>query len=151
MVQPRVLLASFAGLRAAEIAALDACDIDHRRRALRVLGKGGKERMVPMHPDLAAALEPCRRGPVIPSRATGGSVRPGTISAIVAVHLRSRGIDRTCHSLRHWFGTETHQQCHDLRVVQELMGHSSIATTEVYVAWSMPVAESAVDGLSLPA
>ncbi|MDA2812606.1 tyrosine recombinase XerC [Nocardiopsis sp. RSe5-2] len=133
------------GLRVAELCGLDLDDIDRERRTLRVLGKGGKERAVPIgEPALDAvdawlqAGRPALVGPhsgrALFLGARGG--RLGTRSARRDVHelLRAAGdgSDAGPHALRHSAATHLLNGGADLRSVQEYLGHASLDSTQVY-------------------
>ncbi len=121
-----------AGLRSHEAVALDLADVDFERESLHVHGKGGKDRVVPLGEEaahwLARYLHDAR-----PHLATG---------AENAVFLSARGrrldtstLRRICpnpHRLRHAFATHLLEGGADLRVIQELLGHSSLSTTQIY-------------------
>ena len=123
-----LLLGAYAGLRRAEIAGVHA---DHVTDiGLIVLGKGGKHRVVPIHPLLVTELI-ALDGWAFPS-----PVRPGQHVSPDYVEDRMQAAlpkPWTCHSLRHRFATASYRACKDIRVVQHLLGHSSVATTQVYV------------------
>lgn len=124
-----LLLAAYAGMRAAEIACLHTRDIVGS--TIRVSGKGGKERVVPMHPDIEAFLSWFDDGPFFPSdKQISGHVRPDSIGRRVRWLLNSPGWG--CHTLRHRFATEVYQRHPDLLALRDLLGHSSVATTEIY-------------------
>jgi site-specific recombinase XerD len=120
------------GLRSAEIVGLDLADVDFEREAVHVHGKGGKERVVPLGEEaahhLARYLQEAR-----PALAGG---------AEDALFLSARGrrldtstvrrIVRHPHRLRHAFATHLLEGGADLRTIQELLGHSSLSTTQVY-------------------
>ena len=129
-------LAGWGGLRAGEIARLAWPDVDVRRRTMRLLGKGRKERMMYVADDLLDVLDELRdrRGPVIRRRdGSEGHVAPWRISHLANHHLHSIGITESLHSLRHRFGTRLLEESGgDLRLVQDAMGHSSPATTAGY-------------------
>ncbi len=130
-----------AGLRVAELCALDRSGLDLRSCIVTVVGKGNKERQVPIHDTAAEALELwLRRGWTELAKAQ---------SPIEAVFLNQAGnrlgprdvrriLDRRSpvpthpHALRHSFATHLLDGGADLRVVQELLGHSSLQTTQVY-------------------
>jgi site-specific recombinase XerD len=144
------------GLRVSELCCLDDRDLDMRGRTLKVWGKGGRERRVPMHDGCVAALELwlehgrevlARTGTRGTSKQAGEDRRP--IAAKDAVFLNRvaarlgprdvrRILDRRSpvpthpHALRHSFATHLLDGGADLRVVQELLGHASLQTTQVY-------------------
>lgn len=145
----KLVLGAYAGLRCMEMANLNVDCILMHDAALRVMGKGRCERIVPMHSvveDALLALGVPRRGAVL----TNGSRRlhPREISTRINVFLHGLGIDATAHMLRHRFGTQTYAACKDLRVTQELLGHASPTTTAGYAAFSRVEARRAV--LDLP-
>ena len=145
-----LVLAAYAGLRCAEIASLHRDDVILDAARLRVVGKGQKERLVPMHARVLAVMEeypmPRRNGPIF-TRPSGGGWPPALLSRTGSVFLHDVGIDATMHQLRHWFGTRTYRVSKDIRVVQELLGHSSPTTTAIYTAFSNEDSAAAVDGL----
>jgi site-specific recombinase XerD len=121
-----------AGLRSAEAVGLDLADVDFEREVVHVRGKGGKERVVPLGEEAAHHLSRyLREGR--PELAQG---------AVDAVFLSVRGrrlntstvrrLLRHPHRLRHAFATHLLEGGADLRVIQELLGHSSLSTTQVY-------------------
>lgn len=145
------LLAAYAGLRCAELAELRRTDVLYDVGMLRILGKGAKERLVPMHQLVDEALRAWpmpRTTSFVFTRPTNG-VRWSAqcVSRSAAVHLDELGIDATLHQFRHWFGTRTLRACRDLRVVQELMGHASPTTTAIYTAFCNEDGRAAVHAL----
>lgn len=130
-----VLLAGNAGLRCCEVAGLRGENVDGG--ALRVVGKGGRERVVPMHPRLAevAASWPSS-GPVFVDPATGAPYAPQQVSRLLGAHLRRAGVRASAHQLRHRFASQVYGATGDLAVVAELCGHESIETTRIYAAVS---------------
>lgn len=148
-----LLLAAYAGLRCAEIAGLHRDDILHDLDMLRVLGKGAKERLVPMHPLIAEAFATWpmpRTNRTVFTRPSGGRWTDAGLSAAGSDHLHDLGIDATLHQLRHWFGTRTLRQCGNIRTVQELMGHASPTTTAIYTAFCNEDGRAAVLALDPP-
>ena len=127
-----------AGLRVSELCGLDRGDVDLRGRTVTVLGKGGKQRRVPVHDVAVAALrawfEDGREDMEGPPEAAfvnrrGGRLGPRDVRRI----LDRRAASPTHpHALRHTYATHLLDGGADLRVVQELLGHSSLATTQVY-------------------
>lgn len=131
-----ILLAAYQGLRASEIAAVHADDIDLDAGTLKVLGKGGRIDYLPLHTvirDLASTMGggwwfPARRG-------RDGHIKGQSVSDLLHDARERAGIvDRrlTGHSLRHSFGTELVRRGANIRAVQELMRHSSLSTTQRY-------------------
>ena len=114
------------GLRRAEAAALTSDMSDGQW--LHVTGKGGVQRRVPMPPDVAAWVA-TRRGPVFVTKG-GLPVTPVHLGQMVRRLTGGYGP----HTLRHRFATDAYANTHDIRAVQSLLGHASIATTQIYVA-----------------
>jgi len=127
------------GLRVSELAGLDLESVDRDARTVRVLGKGRKERIVPYGVAAARALEAylgrrsTRSGPVF-TRARGGRLGVRSIRAVVGRAAAAAGVTRrvTPHTLRHTFATHLLDAGADLRVIQELLGHSRLSTTQRY-------------------
>jgi len=127
------------GLRVSELAGLDLNDLDGSERTVRVLGKGGKERIVPYGSRAAGALDAhlaCRgaiRGPLFANR-RGGRLTVRSIHSIVRRSAAACGITRRVspHTLRHTFATHLLDAGADLRMIQELLGHSRLSTTQRY-------------------
>ena len=136
-----VALGAFCGLRASEVAAVAVEDLQDGW--LRVAGKGGRVRLVPLRDEVFVALEAV-------GWPAAGQFFPGLtgrrVSVLVGRRLREVGCPPlfTFHSLRHRFGTSLFAECHDLRVVQQLMGHSSLQTTAVYLQVEDAQAQRAV-------
>jgi integrase/recombinase XerC len=123
----------------AEGCGLDVDDLDEARRTVRVLGKGDKERVVPVGETaleaLAAYLERRgrRRGPLF-LNARGGRLTARSAHRIVRARARAAGIGQrvTPHTLRHSFATHMLGAGADLRLIQELLGHQRLSTTQRY-------------------
>jgi integrase/recombinase XerD len=133
------------GLRISELVGLDVDDVDLEGGSVRVLGKGGKEREVPLGRFGREALEiyETRARPVFASATSrgglflnrrGGRLTRQSCARLLAVCARRAGIERrvTPHTLRHSFATHLLEGGADVRVVQELLGHASVATTQIY-------------------
>jgi integrase len=122
-------LAARVGLRRGEIARVRVEDVeaDLVGHSLRVKGKGGHVRIVPLPEDLAEQLLAHRAGWVFPSP-RGGHITPNHLARVVRPYL-GHGI----HSLRHRCGTVAYAATRDLRAVQELLGHARPETTAGYV------------------
>lgn len=146
-----LLLAAYQGLRCCEIAGLEVENVRIPEGQLYVTGKGDKERMLPLHPEVAAALGSLpmpRRGRVF-HLADGRPLRPHNVSHAINRHLTELKMDSTAHQLRHWFATKMMMTTHDLRTVQELLGHQSPVSTAVYTAFDREGAAAAVAGLTV--
>lgn len=98
--------------------------------SLLVHGKGSRNRVLPLPTDLAEALLAAAPGYLFPSP-TGSHLTPHWVGTLVSRALED---GTTMHQLRHLCATEVHDQTHDLRLVQTLLGHASLATTQRYVA-----------------
>jgi len=132
-------------IRVGELCGLDVDDIDDERRVVRVLGKGGKERVVPYGVPAHAALRTWRlegrprlvrpgSGPALFLGDRGGRIDPRSVRRVVHARLRSLpGVpDLAPHGLRHTAATHLLDGGADLRSVQELLGHATLATTQIY-------------------
>jgi integrase/recombinase XerC len=143
-----LLMAAFMGLRAGEIAGLSREDFQGGR--LVVTGKGSKQRILPVHPLIEKQLVRLpQRGYLFPSR-RNGHIKSNSLSQRCGRYLRSVGVDASLHQLRHYFGTSVYRRSHDLRLTQELMGHSDPKTTAGYAAWDEDRATAVVEALRLP-
>jgi integrase/recombinase XerC len=133
------------GIRVSELCGLDAGHLDHARRTVRVRGKGDKERTVPVGvPALRAvtrwldagrpALATTASGPALFLGVRGRRLDPRTARRIVHERLREAGTARQPgpHGLRHSAATHLLEGGADLRSVQEILGHASPATTQIY-------------------
>lgn len=132
------------GCRASEIAGIKLSDIDWGACTLRVMGKGAKERIVPFGKVAAQHLRTyitvLRTRLVAGGKAThvfvnyrGTPLSRRSLGRIVAKYVRQGEFDGiTPHALRHSFATHLLDNGADLRVVQELLGHTSVSTTQVY-------------------
>jgi site-specific recombinase XerD len=133
--QVMVLLAAYAGLRRNEIATLRQSNVEGNR--LRVTGKGGRTRLVPIHPKLAEPLaQQLQRAKghewVFPSPVKYNCERHISPDYVSKTLKRLLGGELTAHTLRHRFATKAYQGTKDIRAVQELLGHSSPSTTAIY-------------------
>ncbi len=130
------------GLRAAECVGLDWGSVATELGVVHARGKGSKERIVPIGNDALAALERLRsgwRGNLVDRDAIflnlrGTRLSTRSVGRIVERHLRESGVQihATPHSLRHSFATHLLESGADLRAIQEMLGHASIATTQKY-------------------
>ncbi|WP_442933739.1 tyrosine-type recombinase/integrase [Micromonospora sp. CPCC 205556] len=132
------------GVRVSEACGLDVADVDHGRRVVRVLGKGGRDRSVPYGVPAQRAIDDWLRsgrpalaapgsGDALLLGARGGRLNPTTARRIVAGYAESLGLPRVSpHGLRHSAATHLLEGGADLRAVQELLGHSSLGSTQIY-------------------
>jgi integrase/recombinase XerC len=127
------------GLRVSELTGLGVDDLDRDAMTLRVSGKGGKERIVPFGARAGGALDAWlrRRGPArgpLFLNARGGRLTARSVHRIVARAARAAGLTRRVspHTLRHTFATHLLDAGGDLRLIQELLGHRRLSTTQRY-------------------
>ena len=135
-----------AGLRISESVGLNDSDIDFDASILRVRGKGRKERLAPIGSFAAKALRSWLKVRRLHARETSGRSAPvfvnkfgrrlsiRGVARMLEKHLRHTGLDSrtTPHSLRHSFATHLLDRGADIRSVQELLGHKSLVTTQIY-------------------
>ena len=124
-----IALGAMAGLRAAEIAAIQWSDLDPGNGVLWVRqGKGGKDRSVPLSAGLLAELGHPGEGPIIGKRMTAKAV-----SQAIGRYLRSRDVDYTAHKLRARYATRFLAATGDLAAAAEALGHSDLSSIGRYV------------------
>ena len=148
-VRDRAILELFysSGLRVSELAGLALQQLDLDRGFVRVLGKGGKERVVPVGTkacaELLAYVTAARRHFVRPRTGSqlflserGTAISRKTLWVLIKKYAKLAGITRPVkpHLLRHSFATHLLSGGADLRAIQEMLGHASVATTQIYTA-----------------
>ncbi|WP_299738465.1 tyrosine recombinase XerC [uncultured Roseobacter sp.] len=131
------------GLRISEALGLTGADAP-LPETLRIIGKGGKERVVPVVPAARTAVDTYLRAcpyPLEPNAALfravrGGPLAPGAIQKVMARARMQLGLpaSATPHAMRHSFATHLLDAGGDLRAIQELLGHASLSTTQAYTA-----------------
>ncbi len=131
------------GLRLAELVDLNCGDVDMNDRTVRVTGKGNKDRIVPVGRKALQAIAAWRKSrsqlagsdePALFVSQRGRRISPRSVQARVKHWAKRQGIDSNVypHLFRHSFATHLLESSHDLRGVQELLGHANISTTQVY-------------------
>ena len=132
------------GIRVSELCGLDLADVDRTRHVVRVMGKGAKERSVPYGAPAETALVAWLRhgrpallgkhsGDALLLGARGGRLHTTSVRRIVDAAARAAGLPHTSpHGLRHSAATHLLEDNTDLRSVQELLGHASLASTQIY-------------------
>ena len=141
-VRDRAILELFysSGLRLSELCALRWHDLDLGEGLVQVLGKGSKQRIVPVGSHACAALEAWRKdsggkhdAPVFPGRG-GKPITPRAVQLRLRQLAQRQGIFKRVHPhlLRHSFASHVLESSGDLRGVQELLGHADIGTTQIY-------------------
>ncbi|WP_415646069.1 tyrosine recombinase XerC [Stackebrandtia soli] len=132
------------GIRVSELCGLDVDAVDRARRVVRVIGKGDRERVVPFGEPAARAVDVyvararpalanARSGAALFLGARGGRIHPSTVRRVVNRWSAAAAVPSlTPHGLRHAAATHLLDGGADLRSVQELLGHASIGTTQIY-------------------
>ena len=132
------------GLRAAEVCGLRLSDVDLESAWIRVTGKGNRQRMVPIGEAAGRALDrylrlgrPALAGPQPPGNVflsvRGRLLHPSDVRRALDRALREAGLPhRSPHALRHTFATHLLEGGADLRSIQELLGHATVSTTQIY-------------------
>lgn len=145
-----------AGLRRAELLALTPADIDRARRTMRIHGKGGKVRMVPFGTPLAKLIDrylaACQEQGMSPEQGLiltdkGRKAYPKLVYNVVRRYLGAvtSSAQRGPHALRHSFATHLTEAGADLQAIRELLGHSSLAATQIYTQTSIKRLKTSYD------
>jgi len=146
----------FTGVRLQEIVKADLSDIDFERETLRVLGKGSKERLIPLNKIVITTLrEYLERRPISESEAIflnrfGKRLTGRSVENIVKKYVHLAGINKakiSPHKLRHTFATLLHLNEVDILEIQKLLGHASITSTQIYTHTNPEKLKRAVDKL----
>ena len=150
-----VLLGALAGLRVHEIAKVHGEDVDLVAGTLTVTGKGGSTQIIPLHEELLAQARTYPRDDYwFPAYSSQGSGQPHVgrqaVGEAIARAMKRAGIRATPHQLRHWYGSTLLEQGTDVRVVQELMRHRSLQSTQIYTRVSPRQRQAAIAVLALP-
>lgn len=155
----------YGGLRVSEVVNMDLKDIDFDDYSIKFYGKGDKERYVPLHRDVIEAVLDYlpHREEIRPKDENAEAAlfrsRQGTRLTARSIQLRIkqyaklagiRGAEKiTPHKLRHTFATMLYQSTKDIRVVQDLLGHTDISTTQIYTHTEKEDRRNAVEDLPL--
>jgi integrase/recombinase XerC len=150
-----------AGLRVSEACGLSLEDLDLPGRVLRVLGKGRKERLCPLHRGAAEALQRwlARRGELLARRwrgqdaravflnFRGGRLTPRSVARHLDTYARAAGLQQhvSPHALRHSYATHLLAGGADVRSIQELLGHASLSTTQRYTHVGVELLQAVYD------
>ncbi|MFP4380099.1 MAG: tyrosine recombinase XerC [Candidatus Sumerlaeia bacterium] len=148
----------FTGLRLQELVGMNLGDIDFENKSIRVMGKGSKERIVPLNETVIQALQGWieSREPADPADEAvflnrfGKRISGRGVQQMVEKHVRKAGISKdglSPHKLRHTFATLLHMHGVDVLEIQALLGHASILSTQVYTHASSSKLKSAVKKL----
>lgn len=134
------------GLRVAELCSIKYGDLDLSTGLVRILGKGSKERVVPVGESAVAAVKKylalrnsMKRGEPLLLAPRGGPMHPRAVQLMLKKKLAAAGLpaDLTPHKLRHACATHLLSNGADLRLVQEQLGHASLSTTQIYTHLSV--------------
>ncbi len=148
----------FTGVRLRELVGLDLSRIDFESRTIRVIGKGSKERIIPLNELVVKALHDWLdvRSPAEPSDPAvfpnrfGRRISTRGVENLVEKYVKAAGISKakiSPHKLRHTFATLLHMKGVDIVEIQALLGHSSITSTQIYTHVSSAKLKSAVKKL----
>lgn len=136
------------GLRISEAVALKPSQVDRKTMTLRVIGKGNKERLVPLPPGLLSDLgrmwlEHKCQGWLFPNRGRNDHVEEYNVERLFRTLRRQLGFDEslTPHSLRHGFAMRLYEQDMPTETIAILMGHENVKTTKVYLHLTEAVRE----------
>lgn len=143
-----ILLMVQEGMRRGEVVRLEVGDFDPHGRSFAIRGKGGRgavTRYVPVSDETVQAIDaylaehPARSGPLLRSYPTGRALTPAWASRTVSEAMQAAGVKRyaydgrSAHALRHTAALHVLEQSHDLRAVQQMLGHTSLGTTGWYL------------------
>lgn len=158
-----VKLFLYGGLRVSELVNLDISDIDFDDESIKFYGKGNKERYVPLHNDVIESIldylplrenieikEPKDEEALFLSN-QGRRISVRTIQKFVKKYAKIAGLRQaskiTPHKLRHTFATSLYHQTKDLKILQDLLGHANISTTQIYTHTDARQKKDAIDNM----
>ncbi|CAN5480816.1 tyrosine recombinase XerC [soil metagenome] len=160
-VRDRAMLVAmaFCGMRLQELVGLNLSDFDFPSQTVKVLGKGSKERLIPMNPEVEKAIGAWLplRVPVEKERAVflnrfGRRISGRMVEMIVDKYVLAAGISKSSlspHKLRHTFATMLHSRDVDLVEIQTLLGHANLATTQIYTHTNTARLQEAVERINI--
>jgi integrase/recombinase XerC len=153
----------YAGLRVSELVELNVGDINYEDKSVKFYGKGNKERYVPLHSDTLKAIKeylPVRNKIETNNKDSenalflstrGNRISPRSIQLFVKKYAKMAGIKNaskiTPHKLRHTFATILYHNTKDIKVLQDLLGHENISTTQIYTHTDQKQKKEAIDEL----
>lgn len=156
-----VKLFLYAGLRISELVNLDLEDVDYVDKSIKFFGKGDKERYLPLHVDVIKAIIEYlpERNKITPRNddATkalflsrhGNRICARTVQLFIKEYARKAGLKNaekiTPHKLRHTFATILYRETKDIKILQELLGHADISTTQIYTHTDNERKKEAID------
>lgn len=132
------------GLRCVEVSRLQAGDVDHGRRTIRIVGKGGHQRELPLSEQTWSALATYTAnhpstGPLIRSlTALHKGIKPNTVSLMVGHLMHEVEAGGSAHALRHTMARDLIDRGGDIRAVRDALGHTNISTTDRYIGATDP-------------
>jgi hypothetical protein len=151
------------GLRVSELVELNVGDINYEDKSVKFYGKGNKERYVPLHSDTLKAIKeylPVRNKIETNNKDSenalflstrGNRISPRSIQLFVKKYAKMAGIKNaskiTPHKLRHTFATILYHNTKDIKVLQDLLGHENISTTQIYTHTDQKQKKEAIDEL----
>ncbi|MFW6281414.1 MAG: site-specific tyrosine recombinase/integron integrase [bacterium] len=156
-----VKLFLYSGLRLSELVNLNITEIDFDDYSIKFYGKGNKQRYVPLHKDVVQAIKDYipERNEIQPKNDEaekalflsrhGKRISPRTIQLFVKKYAKKANLKRadkiTPHKLRHTFASILYNKTKDLRIVQDLLGHEDISTTQIYTHTDTEQRKNAID------
>jgi len=152
-----LVMLAFTGVRLKELVGMDLADLDLTTRQIRVMGKGSRERLIPLNATVIEALtdylreRPATADPALFLGRAGRRIAPRTVEGMVVKYAKQAGVFKkhiSPHKLRHTFATLLHMKDVDILEIQSLLGHSSITSTQIYTHTHPGKLKSAVEKLT---
>lgn len=163
-IRDRAIILTFiyTGLRLSELVNLNIHDIDYKHKQIRVVGKGNKERVIPLHERVLNAIDDyIARGRkkfkkhddnhILFLSNRGNRIGQSNIEKMINKYIDIANINKrkniSPHKLRHTFATRVYRETKDLKVLQDLLGHENLSTTQIYTHTDHKDRKDAVDKL----